>query len=131
MISPALNRRILSLAPRHGVSDKAPGTFLDLMASPGLVVWSGGSDKTIYGDPSVNWAFRAWHDSIHKALNAPFTIEGEGLVAIEQARQIGGTFGDIVTLEINAQAEYFEKHGQFPNDQTTFMIEVMRRAGIK
>lgn len=132
MISAALNHKILGLAPSHEAADSAPGNFGDLMqhGPKRLVVWAGGSEATIYGDRAVNWAFRAWHDSIHRALKAPFTVEGERLVAIEQARVIGGTFGEIIVAEVTEQAAYFERCGYFPHDQVSFMHQVLKQKGI-
>ena len=85
MLSYELNSKILKLAQRHTVKDIAPDSFASLKgaSTSGLVVYSGGSDNTIYGDPRVNWAFRAWHDKLHLDLNAPFTLQGETLVGLE------------------------------------------------
>lgn len=123
-----LNSRIMSLAPKHSVSDMAPHSFETLKANCGrLVVWSGGSDKTIYGDRAVNWAFRAWHDSLHLKLNAPFTEAGETQVALEQARIIGSdTWGKIIIGEVVGQTEYFNKFGHFPADQVEFMRNYLK-----
>lgn len=123
-----LNSKILRLAPKHHVSDNAPDSFAKLAGSSasGLVVWAGASDGTIYGDRRVNWAFRAWHDSLHLQLGAPFTLEGEKLVAREQARQIGGDFhARVILAEIVGQAEHFAKHGEFPADQLRFMLNYL------
>jgi len=132
MLSAELNRLILKLAPKHTALDVAPDTFEKLMSSKtqGLVVWSGASDATIYGDASVNHAFRAWHDSIHIAKSLPFTLEGETLVALEQARIIGGRYSDIIMAEIYGQAEYFQTHGEFPTNQVEFMIEYLKQKKV-
>jgi hypothetical protein len=124
-----LNRRILRIAPSHTAQDYAPATFEALKGQSvgSLVVWAGASDKTIYGDPTVNHAFRAWHDSLHLALNAPFTLQGERIVALEQARLIGGeTFGHIIMAEVVGQAEYFALTGQFPVDQKAFDLKYLQ-----
>lgn len=129
MISAELNRRIIQLAPKHTASDNAPYSYETLRSAStsSLVVWSGASDKTIYGDASVNWAFRAWHDSLHLKLNAEFNESGERRVAFEQARLIGGgTFGTILVGEIVGQAEYLNKYGQFPVDQVEFMRNYLK-----
>jgi hypothetical protein len=129
MIDATLNYKIKKLAPKFSASDFAPDTFEKLRSNSvsGLVVWAGASDSTIYGDPSVNHAFRAWHDSLHLKLNAPFTLEGERLVAIEQARLVGSdTMGNILIGEIVGQAEYFAKHGEFPANQVEFMLNWLK-----
>src|SRR4029077_18194914 len=50
------------------------------------------SDSTIFGAAAVNWAFRAWHDSCHLALNADFSPEGEGRAAELQSEQLRVTY---------------------------------------
>lgn len=129
MLCAELNRKILGLAPKHLAKDLAPNTYKDLVANQvsGLVVWSGASEKTIYGDPSVNWAMRAWHDSIHLKLNAGFDVLGEKRVALEQARLIGSDqMGLVLMAEVQGQVEYFEKHGSFPVDQVLFVRNYLK-----
>lgn len=131
-----LNTKVIKLArvssPNWGVSDNAPGTFDALMASTSspLIVWSGASQDTIYGDASVNHAFRAWHDSIHIKQCLPFTLEGEAAVARIQANEIGGQYADIILAEIDAQAQYFSLHGKFPEHQLNFMLKVLSKGVI-
>jgi hypothetical protein len=123
----SLNEKIVKLAPTHRVADVAPGSYEELKRlDSGLVVFAGGSDLTIYGDRAVNWAFRAWHDKLHRELNAPFTLEGETRVALEQARILSGYHGAIVIAEVTEQARYFETHGHFPVDQIAFMKQVLK-----
>jgi len=128
MLCYELNNKIIKLAPKYTVSDHAPDTFERLVRSSnsGLVVWAGASDNTIYGDASVNHAFRAWHDSLHLKLNSDFTLQGELVVAMEQARIIGGQYADIIMAEIKGQAEYLTKHGQFPTNQLEFMRNYLK-----
>jgi len=88
------------------------------------------SDKTIFGAPSTNWQFRAWHDSQHIAANADFSLEGERIAANRQMDQIvflnGPSTRDklrwvaLVDCEVNGQGEYFAEHGASPNDQRAF-----------
>lgn len=127
MICNELNNRIIQLAPKYEVSAFAPDTFETLNRNVGkLVVWCGGSDNTIYGDARVNWAFRAWHDSLHLKMQAGFDLEGETRVAYEQARIIGGKYAEILLAEIIGQAEYFKKFGQFPENQVQFIKEYLK-----
>lgn len=129
MLSYELNSKILKLAPRHTVKDIAPDSFASLKgaSTSGLVVYSGGSDNTIYGDPRVNWAFRAWHDKLHLDLNALFTLQDETLVGLEQARLIGGdSLGLIMVSKVVAQVEYFETNGIFPVDQKEFINNYLK-----
>src|SRR5690242_10172226 len=86
-LCPELDAFILSMAPPHVALDYAPGNLQTLKEyvqkfpdSP-LPVWNGCSDRTIYGSPEVNWAARAWHDSIHLKLNRDTDLAGEYLVS--------------------------------------------------
>ena len=127
MICNELNNKIIQLAPKHIVSDVAPDTFEKLKRNIGqLVIWSGASDNTIYGDPAINQAFRAWHDSLHIKLNADFTQEGETRVALEQARIIGGSYAEIILAEVVGQGLYFNKYGEFPKNQIEFIKSYLK-----
>jgi hypothetical protein len=91
------------------------------------VIWAGASDKTIYNDAGVNHAFRAWHDSLHIKLNAPFTLDGELMVAKAQCLELGSTeLSKFIMAEVMGQAEYFAKHGEFPIDQVTFIKQYLK-----
>ena len=125
----SLNSKIKKLTPKFEVNDVAPSTFEELKRSTTskLVVWSGNSDRTIYGDFKVNYAFRAWHDALHLKLNAPLTLEGETLVALEQARLLrSDVLGDIMMAEVVSQGEFFIKNGHFPIDQVEFIKNVLK-----
>ena len=129
MLNSEFNNKILRLAPKFIAKDIAPSSFAELKsnATSGLVVWSGASDSTIYGDASTNHTFRAWHDSLHLKLNAPFTFEGEKLVGLEQARLIqNDTMGRIIMGEVVGQIEYLNKYGQFPANQIEFMRNYLK-----
>lgn len=132
-LDPALNRAILSLAPAHDVADRAPSTFLELAQCPRRIVWAGASDATIFGDPAINWAFRAWHDATHLALAADFTLAGERatceaqIVALERAYpRIPKLCATILRAEVIGQAEHFVRFGSFPLDQVAFTLEAIR-----
>jgi len=87
---------IRSLAPKHFGTHNAPSTYAALeqawakaqRTNSPFPVYSGGCESTIYGAPEDNYAFRAWHDSIHIALKAGFDVIGESAVANEQLRQL-------------------------------------------
>ncbi len=129
MIDSMLNSKIVSLAPKHLAKDLAPDTYESLARHSGImVVWSGGSDNTIYGDARVNHAFRAWHDALHIKLNVGFDLQGETRVALEQARILGGPWAEIIMAEVVGQAEYFAKHGEFPKNQVEFIVNYLKGA---
>jgi hypothetical protein len=124
-----LNRLITILAPKHTVADVAPESFESLSRAGKLVVWAGASEGTVYGDALVNYAFRAWHDSLHLKLQAPFTLQGETVVALEQARILGlhsRTWASLVMAEVLGQASYLAETGMFPKDQVRFTLDAMR-----
>jgi hypothetical protein len=116
------------------VADDAPDTYEKLRAhldvTKQMKVWSGGSDNTIYADPEVNWAFRAWHDWCHYNGRHAFTIVGERAVFEMQKLHLLLLYGDcsqtqrwikILKAEVIGQQEYFYKLGHYPKDQRTFV----------
>lgn len=126
----ALNRLVLALAPSHEARGIAPGTFPDLMRAGPCIVWEGASDKTIFGDARVNHAFRAWHDSAHKAGQFDFTLAGEIATAGLQKAQVRLRYPSapnwvyrLIDAEVTEQAIYYAAHGFFPLDQAAFVME--------
>jgi hypothetical protein len=122
----------------YDVSDDAPQSFEQLNAlltSGGrMCVWSGGSTNTIYEDAKVNYAFRAWHDLCHWWGAFPFTVDGEIETCEMQCRQLVHFYGDndvtrswcaVLRAEVIGQAEYFERHKRFPDNQTAFVTAYM------
>lgn len=85
---------------------------------------------TIYGDPEVNYAFRAWHEATHIRLNAPFTRAGEARVCAAQQADVAKLYGrreafmfaHILHCEVLEQAEELERTGRFPADQRAFTL---------
>jgi hypothetical protein len=139
-LSVRFNVAVLQIAARlfptgFDVSDTAPDTFDKLKShveqTGRMLVWNGASDATIFGDPEVNYAFRAWHDWCHLAGNHPFTPEGERGAAnlqIQHIREIYGYTADanemvrLIDAEVNGQVTYHEHHnGDFPADQVAFV----------
>lgn len=129
-LDPELNRAILAMAPSFTVSDHAPQTMAELVQCERMIVWAGGSDHTIYADPAVNWAFRAWHDTAHLAHieRHTFDLDGEALACELQILQLRRRFenmperwAQILRAEIIGQAQYLERTGAFPVDQYDFI----------
>jgi hypothetical protein len=137
-LDPELNTAIVTIASRlfpagFDVSEDAPDTYEKLKAhldaGKRLVVFSGGSQHTIYADPTVNHAFRAWHDWTHWTGQHDLTFQGEQAVCADQRRHLIKLFGNtpqierwaaIINAEIIGQATYFEYHKRFPVDQRGF-----------
>ena len=95
-----------------------------------MLVWSGGSENTIYAEPEVNWAFRAWHDWCHYRGAHDFTPEGERSVFELQRSHLLLFYGDslqtrrwirILRAEVIGQQEYFYRYGHYPHDQRAFV----------
>jgi hypothetical protein len=138
-LDPALNAAITYMAFQNlpngfTASPQAPSTYEEIAAlldnGQQLVVYSGGSDKTIYGDKLINYAFRAWHDYCHWKAQVPLTLDGEVAAFELQCRQLYNTFGfngqtlrwrNILHAEIVGQAEYFERYKRFPDNQRRFV----------
>lgn len=136
-----LNHAVLYCAKRcwpmgWRASEQAPRTYSELCANVrynsecSVVVWNGGSERTIFGSPEVNYAFRAWHDFYHYRYQQEFTPAGEAVCANLQIRQMQLHFGenaktarwaDIIRAEINGQLEYEQRYGEFPDNQRGFI----------
>ena len=116
--------------PKIHVSDFAPQTFGDVLKSysetKSIVVWSGGSDFTIYKDPQVNYLFRAMHDLTHVSLKSDFSLVGETRVAIYQMSQVGTELAKIIQIEVIGQAQHYFSTGAFPLDQVRFTLEQLK-----
>ncbi|HVH75197.1 MAG TPA: hypothetical protein VM755_09805 [Stellaceae bacterium] len=139
----SLNAAIIHIAGKlfplgFDVSDTAPSSFKELCghlnAGNRMVVFAGGSDRTIYADPEVNWAFRAWHDWCHWRGVHDLTLESERAVCRMQTWHIRKLYGEVIArkwgsiirAEIIGQAQYFHCHKRFPEDQRGFIEAYLR-----
>jgi hypothetical protein len=139
LLDPSFNIAILEITRRvlprgFDVSFDAPSSYEDLhrllVTGARLRVWAGASDKTIYGDPEINHAFRAWHDWSHWIARQPFTPRGERAVSAAQCRHLLIDYGDnahtrrwqlIIDAEVVGQNEYQARYQRFPADQAGFV----------
>jgi len=137
-----LNAAILEITSRlfpdgFDVCETAPSTYQELKnhldAGKRLVVYSGGSNGTIYADPEVNYAFRAWHDYTHWKGSFDFSVEGETAVCQEQCRQLVERYGDsarrwcgILRAEVIGQRLFYQRHKKYVSDQRAFIEEYIR-----
>ncbi|WP_424363080.1 hypothetical protein [Methylocystis parvus] len=116
------------------VADDAPQTYEELIRQVEgqgvFIVWSGSSEQTIYSDPQINFAFRAWHDWCHWRGRHDFSPAGEIAVARMQRKQLIALYGDtphtrlwcrIIDAEVVGQMLYRQLHGDFPADQRAFV----------
>lgn len=115
----------------------SPEAYFDEIRERGRVtVFTGGSDNTIFGEPEINYDFRAWHEWTHFILRAGFDLTGELAVAHRQCEDLALVFGHgykydewrkLVMAEVYGQALYFDQRGEFPIDQVYF--DVLYAAG--
>jgi hypothetical protein len=130
--------RMAALKFPHGydVRPDAPDTLEKLCAhldsGARMAVFDGGSDQTIFGDASVNYAFRAWHDYHHYRHKLAFDAEGEARACMYQVQDLRDQFGNgarvqhwarLLDAEINGQLRYAAAHdGAFPTNQRAFVL---------
>lgn len=99
------------------------------------------STGTIFGDPVINWLFRAWHDHCHILADADFTLDGEARAAAYMIGSIQRALPDvpipqlveyarIILCEVNGQGEYFATYGEFPIDQHAFSVHYLKTGKI-
>ena len=134
---PDLNSAILKitdcLMSGFEVSDTAPSSCRALKehldAGKTMVVAREGSECTIFGDPKVNFAFRAWHDWCHWVGEFDFSVHGERAACNMQIEHIYQFFGvteqtrgwaQILVAEVIGQRKYYEKYGAYVSDQRAF-----------
>ena len=138
-LDPTLNAAILSIARNlfpdgFDVSPDAPSTYTALKAhldaGKGLVVYDGGCAGTIYANPAVNHAFRAWNDWSHWRGDHDFSVEGECAVFAMQRRYLLDLYGnnpqtrrwiEILRAEVIGQRLFYERHKRFVDDQRGFI----------
>lgn len=139
---PSFNVATLHMArlvnPRGwNVSRKAPSSLAELKRRSRrdgvITVSSLHSERTIYGDPEVNFAARAWHDACHVLANAGFDDAGERAVCRLQQAQLALVYGvdtsllfrRIVWAEVVGQLQFKARHGAFPVDQRAFVLNYL------
>lgn len=100
---------------------------------------TGFSDRTIFGHPSVNWSFRAWHDYCHLLGGFGFDKTGERNASLLQTEQLETEFAGhprleywkkILDIEVNGQLEYLERTGSFPTDQYEFTLSELKTRSL-
>ena len=142
--SAALCEFVRKQAPPHYATSGAPDSWLELYKwnqrwldrarATGehfvLPVFDGGSELTIYPDNATNYAFRAWHDSLHLAHLYSFSREHEikvGLIHMQQARRAGLSKRDqdMLIADTIGQIEYYTKYGAYVENQAEFVGAVL------
>ena len=135
-----LNRAIMLLAPAHEVRSIAPQTFAAVRRSANetdrIVVWSGEAQHSIYGDATVNYAFRAWHDACHLAADIPFTIAGEEAAVAAQCAALRARWSgcpqrwlDLIACDVLAVVYTLHATGEYLADQRSAVQAIMELPG--
>jgi hypothetical protein len=116
---------------KYASAPDANAYFAEIERTRRVTIYTGGSERTIFGEPEINWDFRAWHEWSHFILRAPFDINGELAVAHRQCQDLARVFGHeertirwqgLIMAEVYGQALYFKRHGSFPADQVAFDV---------
>lgn len=113
--------------PRFTIADDAPQTWAELqrrtLADGRLTVWSGASEGTIYGSPAGNYAFRAWHDSLHLARGLDFSPASDYAIADVHAKCMPDKDSAMaVYADVAGQTAYYARWGEFPVNQQAFVL---------
>ena len=88
-----------------------------------IKIWTGASEGTIFGEPTINHYFRAWHDYIHITEGLGYDFVGESIVCEIQKSQLPNEWifeKELIQSEIVGQAQYFMTNGDFLKDQRRF-----------
>ncbi len=118
-----INQVILSDASKlnYIVKENAPSDEAGLFNESSLVIWSGASDKTIFGCPKVNHAFRALHDALHLETRMNFSVESEiELGRIQASKYSSQLIQDLIYCEVSLQAMHYRDTGNFVSNQVEF-----------
>jgi hypothetical protein len=126
-----LNNIILNEASKidYIVKPNAPSNEIDLHGCGQLVIWSGASDNTIYGDAMVNHAIRAIHDTTHLRTGLGFGHADEielGRINALQFEKYGTIFADIIYTEVARQAAYHKDTGLFVVEPMAFLKQYVK-----
>ena len=138
--SQALEFHVMDKAPQHIAVSDAPDTWTRLKAFNAktwtgprdkhgfriMPVYNGGCDNTIYSTPAVNYAFRAWHDSLHLESHSCFNYAGEKLVAKAHVRSLHDNGlsqedQDAIWFDTYGQNLYYLKHKRYIENQALFV----------
>lgn len=132
-LSQYISQLILNQAKslKYRVADEGPDTYEELVKERSLVIWSGGTDNSMFSHPEAYWAFRALHDKLHLDTGTNFAAESEMELGRIQASKYDGIVADLVYAQVAAQNEYYLKNGVFVPNERDFTIEYLKKKGIK
>ncbi len=125
---------LLRVAPKHFASADSPTTFeaVKKQAEPyGIYhVFNGGSTDTMFSERKYQYAYRAWHDSIHMAHELDFSKESELLVARLQEKialkhGINPRDAKILRLDLETHIYYYYAKGEHPVKQIELITDCL------
>lgn len=133
-LKPETETLLLTLAPPHFASANSPTTYETVrqQAQTGTYhVFNGGSTDTIFSSRKVQYAYRAWHDSIHMSREIPFDMDSELLVAKLQeeiALENGADPRDAMMLryDLECHIKYYYAKGEHPDKQLELIADCLR-----
>ena len=113
----------------YELTDNAPESYEDLKKQSKnkvIPIASYGSDRTIYGDKSMNTLFRFYHDVIHLENGFSFSEKGETLTAKQHLKdatlyRLSPLACSILWADTYGQVRYYFTHRQFVNNQLDFV----------
>lgn len=141
-LSIQFNAAVQTIVRRLGLSyvpvssDDAPSTYEEVVRSYHrhndiLFVAREHSDRTIFDDKEINYAFRAWHDYRHITGKHDFSLEGEKCTAIDQIKDMWVYYGNnaqtrvwsaYIWGDVVGQRLYADNFGHFPVEQKEFVM---------
>jgi hypothetical protein len=132
---PQTEEWLLKIAPKHFASANSPTTFETVKAQADnyhiFHVFNGGSTDTIFSDRKYQYAYRAWHDSLHMTMNWDFSKESELKVAklqekVALAWGIDARDAKMLRLDLEAHIEYYYAKGEHPDKQIELISDCLK-----
>lgn len=96
---------------------------LDRFDKKVIYIWTGASEGTIFGEPTINHKFRLWHDVEHFKNKLGYDYLDESIVCEIQKNQLPNEWvfeKELIHAEITGQAQYFMKNDSFVPNQRLF-----------
>lgn len=132
---PRTEEWLLDIAPRHFASEDSPTTFEAVKKQANAYgiyhVFNGGSTDTIFSERKYQYAYRAWHDSLHLAMGWDFSHESELKVAKLQetvaiAWGMDKQDAKMLRLDLEAHIEYVYAKGEHPVKQIELISDCLK-----
>lgn len=140
--SAGLEAHIDTIAPDHVACANAPSSWAALKSwddnfghNNPIPVFDGGCELTIYSEPKINHAFRAWHDRTHLRIDAGFDYDGEFAVALSHRASVRGaglalSDAKAIMFDTIGQYRYYQTHNAYIHNQALFVAACFK-VGIR